>query len=138
MIRQPSLDPDEPGSVLVDGGVTSGRPASPPTPPVSELDVLVEVVSVCWLEVVSDTSEDSVVAVDWVDCVDSETLPVSSVVVLDDSVDVQLDVVLVDVHSHPQHWPSCAATLVAGMSSAAPSSTTAPNQPKRRVITVRE
>ena len=93
------------GSVLVDGGVTSGRPVSPPTPPVSEVDVPTEVVSVCWVELVSDTSEDSVVAVDWVDCVDwvdSETLPVSSVVVLDDSVDVQLEVVL-DVHSHPQH-----------------------------------
>jgi hypothetical protein len=72
-----------------------------------------------------------------VDWVDSETLPDSSVVVLDDSVDVELEVV-VDVHSHPQHWPSCAATLVAGTSSAAPSSRTAPSQPNRRIITVRE
>jgi hypothetical protein len=46
MTRQPSLDPDEPGRVLVDGGVTSGVPVSPPTPPVSEVDVPTDVVSV--------------------------------------------------------------------------------------------
>ena len=85
MNRQPSLDPDEPGSVLVDGGVTSGLPVSPPTPPVSDSDVPVVVVSV-WLD--SDTSEVSVVRVNWVDWVcDSETLPVSLVVVWVDWVD---------------------------------------------------
>ena len=42
MTRQPSLDPDEPSSELVDGGVTSGVPVSPPTSPVS----------VVWSEVV--------------------------------------------------------------------------------------
>ena len=44
MILQPSLEPDEPGRELVDGGVTSGVPVSPPTPPVSVVEVDVDVV----------------------------------------------------------------------------------------------
>jgi len=164
MIRQPSLDPDEPGSVLVDGGVTSGVPVSPPTPPVSDVDVATEVVSdtsevsVVWVDWVdSDTSEvsvvwvdwvdsetsevsvvweDSVVWVDWVDWVDSDTSDVS-VVLVDWVDDVHVDVVD-DVWLQPQSGPSWAATAVPGMSSAAPSSRTAPIQPKRRMTTVRE
>jgi len=150
MTRQPSLDPDEPGSVLVDGGVTSGVPVSPPTPPVSDVDLPEDVVSVCvdWVEsdtsevsvvwVESDTSDVSVVWVVWVVWVDSETLPVSLVIVLVDSVevDVHVDVVAVDVQPH--FGPLCAATDALGMSNAAPSSMTAPSQPRRRIVTVLE
>ena len=108
MIRQPSLEPEDPPRVLVDGGVAPGVPVSPPTPPVSS------VVVVAWVEVVSDTSEVSVDVV----CVD--------------------EVDVVDVCEQPHLGELNAAAAVPGMSSAAPSSMTAPSQPKRRSVTVLE
>lgn len=140
MTLQPSLEPEEPGSELVDGGVTSGVPVSPPTPPLSSVVVVVswvEVVSdtsevsVDCVEVVSDTSEVSVVWVDWVEVV-SDTSEVSVDVVCVELVDV------VDVCEQPHLGELNAAAAVPGMSSAAPSSVTAPSQPRRRSVTVRE
>jgi hypothetical protein len=140
MTRQPSLDPDEPGSVLVDGGVTSGVPVSPPTPPVSDWDVPVEVVPVevvpVWVDwVESDTSEVSVVTVEVVlVAVVSDTPDVSVSV---EVVEV-IDSLVVDVVPQPHFGPLCAATVALGMSSAAPSSRTAPSQPRRRIVMVLE
>jgi hypothetical protein len=138
MTLQPSLEPEEPGSELVDGGVTSGVPVSPPTPPVSSVVVVfwVEVVSdtsevsvdVVCVDVVSDTSEVSVVWVDWVE-------------VVSDTSELSVDVVcvdVVDVCEQPHLGELNAAAAVPGMSSAAPSSVTAPSQPRRRSLTVRE
>jgi hypothetical protein len=136
MTLQPSLDPEEPGSELVEGGVTSGVPVSPPTPPVSS------VVVVPWVEEVSDTSEVSVVSVDCVEVV-SETSEVSVdwVEVVSDTSEVSVDVVcvdVVDVCEQPHLGELNAAAAVPGMSSAAPSSVTAPSQPRRRSRTVRK
>jgi hypothetical protein len=137
MTLQPSLEPEEPGRELVDGGVTSGVPVSPPTPPVSDWEVPVDVVSsVVWVEVVSDTSEVSVV---WVDVVsDTSEVSVVWVDVVSDTSDVSVVVVVVEVCEQPHLGPLYPAAAVPGMSSAAPSSATAPSQPRRRRATVRE
>ena len=141
MTLQPSLDPEEPGSELVEGGVTSGVPVSP-----ARRHRAPSVVVVPLVEVVSDTSEVSVVVGRlrrgglrdlgglgryWVEVV-SDTSEVSVDVVCVDDVDV------VDVCEQPHLGELNAAAAVPGMSSAAPSSVTAPSQPRRRSRTVRK